>query len=266
MSYLSSLNNKVLPNLFYNNNLCSIDLSGNNFSSIDYVDTNISNIDLTTQTNQLIQLQNELNLIIAKLPKINDKNKRIIGSITTSFLLTAPPNYLICNGSSLLVSEYQSLFNIIGYNYGGSGASFNLPDFRSFYILGGNNNINNISVSNLFSGNGTTGGTNTFLKFGSVFPSGFPLLTEICNHTHNVLDFGHTHLGWTETQPFSTVGTQGFIKQANQDGNFNVGSSKTGITLNTYGTDIQQIDLNSGKSGVNITPPFISCTFLICYI
>jgi len=258
MSYRTANYNHILKNVLYSNNTLSGNLSGDNLASINYVNNNISSIDLTPQLNQLITLQNELNVLL-------EKNKRIIGSITPSILLNPPINYLICNGQSLLVSDYQDLFNIISYNYGGSGLNFNLPDFRSYYILGGNNNINNLAFSNLFSGNGTTGGINNYLKFGSVFPSGFPLLTEICNHTHKIFDFGHSHLGWTETQPFSPVGTIGFIKQANQDGNFNVGSSKTGITIKSTGTDINQIDPYSGLSGVNITPAFFSVNFLICY-
>lgn len=259
MSYRTANYNRIFKNIMHSNNtLTLLDLSGDNLASIDYVNNNIESIDLTTQKNELITLQNELNILV-------EKNKRIIGSITPSILLNPPINYLICNGQSLLTTQYQSLFNIIGYNYGGSGLNFNLPDFRSYYILGGNNNINNLAFSNLFSGNGTIGATNNYLKFGSVFPSGFPLLTEICNHTHKIFDFGHSHYGWTEDQPFASVGTEGFIKKANQDGNFNVGSSKTGIVIQSNGTNIQQTDTISGLNGVNITPPFFSINFLICY-
>lgn len=265
MSYRTANYNRIFRNVLHDNNTLSGNLSGDNLASINYVNNNIESINLTTQQNELITIQNELITLQNELNILVEKNKRIIGSITPSILLNPPINYLICNGQSLLTTQYQNLFNIIGYNYGGSGLNFNLPDFRSYYILGGNNNINNLAFSNLFSGNGTTGAINNYLKFGSVFPSGFPLLTEICNHTHKVFDFGHSHLGWTETQPFSTVGTEGFIKKANQDGNFNVGSSKTGITLKSNGADIQQIDSYSGLSGVNITAPFFSVYFLICY-
>lgn len=258
MSYRTANYNRIFRNVLHSNNTLSDDLSGDNLASIDYVNNNIESIDLTTQKNELITLQNELNNLV-------EKNKRIIGSIIPYFLLNPPINYLICNGQSLLTTQYQKLFNVIGYAYGGSGLYFNLPDFRSYYILGGNNNINNLAFSNLFSGNGTTGATNNYLKFGSVFPSGFPLLTKICNHTHKIFDFGHSHKGWTETQPFSSVGTEGFIKKANQDGNFNVLTQKTGITLKSTGTDINQIDPYSGLSGVNITSAFFSVNFLICY-
>jgi microcystin-dependent protein len=43
---------------------------------------------------------------------------------------TAPTGYLMCDGSSLPVSSYAALFAVVAYAYGGSGASFNIPDFR----------------------------------------------------------------------------------------------------------------------------------------
>jgi len=36
--------------------------------------------------------------------------------------------WLICDGSTKNVSEFQFLFNVIGYSFGGSGAQFNLPN------------------------------------------------------------------------------------------------------------------------------------------
>ena len=262
MSFKSSSEQRFLKNVLYSNNTLSGDLSGNNLASIDYVNTNITSIDLTTQKNEIIILQNELITLQNELNILVERSKRVIGSITSSVSLITPTNYLICNGQALYVSQYPQLFNIIGYNYGGSGFNFNLPDFKNFFVLGGNNNINNLAFSNLFSGNNTTGATNNYLKFGSI--SVFPLLTEISNHTHIVNDNGHSHEGWSEDQPYATFGTEGFIKKANQDGNFNVGLSTTGLGLKTSGTNIQQIDSYSGLSGVNITPPFFSTIFLIC--
>jgi len=43
-----------------------------------------------------------------------------------------PTGYAVCNGASLSTTgTYASLFGIIGYRYGGSGANFTLPDFLS---------------------------------------------------------------------------------------------------------------------------------------
>jgi microcystin-dependent protein len=43
----------------------------------------------------------------------------------------APAGWMFCDGSSLPISEYDTLFNLIGTTYGGDGQSnFALPDLR----------------------------------------------------------------------------------------------------------------------------------------
>jgi len=71
----------------------------------------------------------------------------------------APTDWLICNGASISTTTYANLFAAIGYTYGGSGASFNLPDLRNkmsigvgtSYALGatGGNATTTLSVANL---------------------------------------------------------------------------------------------------------------------
>lgn len=53
---------------------------------------------------------------------------------------TTAPNssWLVCNGQSLSTSTYSALHAVIGYTYGGSGSSFNLPDLRARVPLGYN--------------------------------------------------------------------------------------------------------------------------------
>jgi len=262
MSFKSSSEQRFLKNVLHSNNTLSGDLSGYNLASIEYVNTNITSIDLTTQKNEIITLQNELITLQNELNVLIGKNTRIIGSITPSILLNPPINYLICDGQTLYISQYPQLFNIIGYNYGGSGFNFNLPDFRSYFVLGGNNNINNLSFSNLFSGNGTSGAINNYLKFGSI--SNFPLLTLAPSHSHLITDNGHSHELGLEQQPFSSTGVSYFIKNANQDGNYNSAINTTGITILNTGGAIQENDKYSGLNGVNITPPWFSINFLIC--
>ena len=51
-----------------------------------------------------------------------------------------PAGFLVCDGRSLKKSEYAELFTVIGYTYGGSGESFNIPAFndgRFFRSTGG---------------------------------------------------------------------------------------------------------------------------------
>jgi microcystin-dependent protein len=48
----------------------------------------------------------------------------------------APSGWLLCDGNSYPTATYPALFNAIGYNYGGSGANFSVPDFRGRVAVG----------------------------------------------------------------------------------------------------------------------------------
>jgi microcystin-dependent protein len=48
----------------------------------------------------------------------------------------APEGWLVCEGQSLSITTYAVLFAIIGYTFGGSGANFNVPDFRDRFAIG----------------------------------------------------------------------------------------------------------------------------------
>lgn len=43
---------------------------------------------------------------------------------------TVPTGWVICDGRTLTTTSFTDLFNSIGYSYGGSGSSFNVPDLR----------------------------------------------------------------------------------------------------------------------------------------
>ena len=49
---------------------------------------------------------------------------------------SAPNGFLKANGASLDTSTYSELFSVIGYTFGGSGNTFNLPDLRGEYVRG----------------------------------------------------------------------------------------------------------------------------------
>lgn len=49
---------------------------------------------------------------------------------------TPPAGYLICDGASYLGADYPELFEVVGYNFGGSGETFNVPDMRSRVAVG----------------------------------------------------------------------------------------------------------------------------------
>lgn len=51
---------------------------------------------------------------------------------------TAPSGWFLCQGQSLSTTTYPNLFAAIGYNFGGSGANFNIPDMRGQVPVGYN--------------------------------------------------------------------------------------------------------------------------------
>ena len=51
-------------------------------------------------------------------------------------------NWRQCNGAGLSTTTYSDLFNIIGYTYGGTGATFNLPNLQNNFIVGAGDSYN----------------------------------------------------------------------------------------------------------------------------
>jgi microcystin-dependent protein len=65
----------------------------------------------------------------------------IIMSAGTSYSSTISNGRCPCDGRSLSTSEYPELFNVIGYTYGGSGGSFNVPKLMPDLTVGSNNTV-----------------------------------------------------------------------------------------------------------------------------
>jgi microcystin-dependent protein len=68
----------------------------------------------------------------------------------------APAGWNFCDGTTLAIAEYATLFNLIGTTYGGNGQStFQLPDLRgrlplhqgSSYVMGQTGGAENVTVS-----------------------------------------------------------------------------------------------------------------------
>jgi microcystin-dependent protein len=60
----------------------------------------------------------------------------LVGEIKMWGTASAPTGYLLCDGSSVSTTTYAALFAVIGYTFGGSGASFTLPDYRGRMPIG----------------------------------------------------------------------------------------------------------------------------------
>lgn len=94
-----------------------------------------------------------------------------------------PSGYLPCDGSSITTNAYPSLFAAIGYNWGGSGANFALPDTRNRFAIGASTNISNIAYNNIIDPMSSTNGNNIGTNVNFIVQTGTYL--------------GHTHLNST---------------------------------------------------------------------
>lgn len=59
-----------------------------------------------------------------------------VGTVVDFASTTAPTGWVECNGTSYSTSTYPYLFSAIGYSWGGTGSSFNVPDLRDRVVAG----------------------------------------------------------------------------------------------------------------------------------
>lgn len=91
---------------------------------------------------------------------------------------TAPTGWLLCYGQSVLTADYPDLNSVIGYTYGGSGGSFNIPDLRG-RVVAGQDNMGGASADRLTNqtggldgdGLGNAGGSETHTLTEAQLPS-----------------------------------------------------------------------------------------------
>lgn len=154
------------------------------------------------------------------------------GAIMAFAMNSAPTGWLAANGSSVSTTTYASLFAAIGYTYGGSGGSFNLPDLRGYFVRGAGTNSDG-TASGGFGGkqsesllnhthSGTTGGqsashTHSYTRYSSLdnnivtgssgIDSVWKGTTSVTttsnsvNHTHDFTTGNPSTGGGTETRP-----------------------------------------------------------------
>jgi microcystin-dependent protein len=121
----------------------------------------------------------------------------------------APAGWMFCDGSTLPISEYDTLFNLIGTTYGGDGQStFQLPDLRGRLPLHW----------------GTDPGTGTNFVIGQAAGTEEVTLTtqQIPQHNHLLTT---TNVAGTQPNPGGNIlansqGPQPFIQES-PDGNLN---------------------------------------------
>jgi microcystin-dependent protein len=184
------------------------------------------------------------NLTTAKSSATNTKNQRIIGQVIMVARTSLPStNWLWCDGSSYSTSQYAELFATIGYTYGGSGSTFQVPNFL------GKSPVGTDAIGTL---------STTYQGLAGVVSSGNRTLvtSQLASHQH---DFTHTHgYSWNTSgigsQKIAPEGATGITVQQNM----NFGSSSS----NTTTPNETNLTGNAG-SGIELLPPFSIIAFCI---
>ena len=153
-----------------------------------------------------------------------------------------PSGWLHCNGQSISTTDYPELFAKIGYNYGGSGSSFNVPDYRGEFLRGDDDGVGRDpdAAGRGDRGDGTSGG-------------------EVGTRQGHAFD-SHTHTISVDSNGSHTHTMNGHLQQTIQQGTGSVtnvvvgtGSSLPGHTNNAAGSHAHTA--TAASSGGNETRP-----------
>jgi microcystin-dependent protein len=102
-----------------------------------------------------------------------------VGVVLPYAAAAAPTGWLICDGASVSTTTYADLFAAIGYQFGGSGAAFNLPNLKGRVPVGLDTGQTEFNVR------GETGGSKTHTLTASEMPA----------HSHTVNSHDHGAAG-----------------------------------------------------------------------
>ena len=153
------------------------------------------------------------------------------GTIVQSAAIAEPAGWFNCNGRTLNKITYNGLFSAIGYTYGGSDPSFNIPDIQGRVPIGAGSGAG-LTVRSLGQKSGEENHTLTINEM----PSHTHSLTRRINPDNGAFDNGNTYI--SESSAATT-------------------DRQIMGTFNTYST-------GSGASHNNMQP-FIVLNYLIKY-
>ena len=187
-----------------------------------------------------------------KLPEFSRHVALEIGDYKLSARSTDINGWLVCNGRSLLISEYRELYDVIGTDFGVDGEGyFCLPDFTSRVIgmFGESADESSLTVRN----RGDNVGTETHTL----------LVAEMPTHSHvGTTDSSGAHIHGVENIPYGTqditaIGGSGITA-----------CDETIHTINTNSAGAHTHTFTTGNNGgsqphQNMQPTLFGCNVLI---
>lgn len=168
-----------------------------------------------------------------------------VGTIEFFCGTEVPENWLLCNGDSLpKVGDYEVLFDVIGYKFGGSDHFFSLPDLTGRAPLHSGNSVGeNVSYKQL----GQNGGVENINL----------TLSNLPKHSH---DFKVSSLPTSSNERTESA-------QNNLIGDIAISRNfKRTVTDQLVAMNFETISrLNTANERHSNMPPFITMNFIICY-
>jgi microcystin-dependent protein len=157
------------------------------------------------------------------------------GSLIGYPTATVMNGWIPCDGRLISTTQFDLLFDLLGYSFGGSGASFGVPDYRGYAMVGSDSM-------------GTAAGSaGRFFNFG---PGGITgavnVVPALASHAHNIssVDPGHAH---SASQPAHSH--SGVITGFSVGGSF---GAAAGWALNTGTTGLAQPGVTVNGAGTGI--------------
>ncbi|WP_394209150.1 phage tail protein [Enterovibrio calviensis] len=92
--------------------------------------------------NQLIKASSFMGLILFSTSSYSCQEDNYLGAVCYTAANYCPKNYVEANGQIMAISDFQSLFSLVGSMYGGNGlTTFGLPDLRGRIAVGAGQGI-----------------------------------------------------------------------------------------------------------------------------
>lgn len=170
-----------------------------------------------------------------------------IGTIAPFGGAAAPNDWLLCQGQSLLRTDYPDLFTALGTTYGSADSThFTLPDLRGRMPIGSGTATGALGAT--AHSLGSVGGEETHIL----------TVTEMPSHTHNISDPGHVHSNTNGSYLEVSASVSTFLNTTNNASYAvfhapNTATAFTGITIVAAG---------GGAAHPNM-PPFVTTNYII---
>ena len=172
------------------------------------------------------------------------RTKPTTGDTKTSFVIDDHLGWIKCDGRSLNTTAYNLLFQVIGYTFGGSGASFNLPDPQGRVMGSVGTVVDDYKEERTYAPGDSVGELDHKL-----------ILSEIPSHNHddNSPPVGNSTLEGNTSTSYTGITDSGhqhtYINEPYDSNPSNVQISTTSVASSS---DVQQ---NTGTGYANIVDP-----------